>query len=420
MNIFKCINTVYLHSSKIIEIVLVSNQSANLFFYTYNYDNVSFRVFKSYLSLIDFFKGKNEADYHFNTKEELDNFFSKVILNSNLSKASSNEIFNLRKILYPIIKILREETNGTYEYSYDNDLVIIQNKDELFRIPIHKFQENASILLNVLQQKTPRTFGVPVVEEFLASFNCSSVKAKSSVKSDINIVIHDQRMSTNSSLGFSIKSQLGSSSTLFNAGRTTNFIFKIEQTVLSKEMVHDINSIGSRTKIKDRIAKIIEAGGQLKFVKTEKRTLGNNLTLIDSQLPAIMAAIIYKFYTSSLTKIVDLVQVIRKENPLNYDLSSNHPFYTYKIKRLLTDMALGMMASKVWTGQYDATGGYLIVKKDGDVLCYHIYNKNEFEDYLFRNTKLETASSSRHKFGSIYTLDRQQYFNLNLQIRFRE
>jgi type II restriction enzyme len=73
-----------------------------------------------------------------------------------------------------------------------------------------------------------------------------------------------------------------------------------------------------------------------------------------------------------------------------------------------------MMPSKVWTDQYDATGGYLIVKGNGDVLCYHIYNRNEFEDYLLNNTKLDTASSSRHGFGEIYKEGNQ----LNLQIRF--
>ena len=93
-------------------------------------------------------------------------------------------------------------------------------------------------------------------------------------------------------------------------------------------------------------------------------------------------------------------------------------FYEYKIKRFLTDVALGMMPSKVWTGQYDATGGYLIVKESGDILCYHIYNRNEFEDYLFNNTKLDTASSSRHDFGTVYKENEELYFKLNLQIRF--
>ena len=77
-----------------------------------------------------------------------------------------------------------------------------------------------------------------------------------------------------------------------------------------------------------------------------------------------------------------------------------------------------MTPAKVWQGIYQANGGYLIVKTDGEVVCYHIYNKNEFENYLIHNTKLETASTSRHKFGSIYTEKNDLFINLNLQIRF--
>jgi type II restriction enzyme len=77
-----------------------------------------------------------------------------------------------------------------------------------------------------------------------------------------------------------------------------------------------------------------------------------------------------------------------------------------------------MMPSKVWSGEYDATGGYLVVKNDGEILCYHIYNKNEFENYLINNTKLETASSTRHGFGTVYEENDSLFFNLNLQIRF--
>lgn len=77
------------------------------------------------------------------------------------------------------------------------------------------------------------------------------------------------------------------------------------------------------------------------------------------------------------------------------------------------------MPSKVWEGVYDAIGGYLIVKATGEVLCYHIYNKNEFENYLFANTKLETASSTRHEYGKIYEDNGQFFFKLNLQIRFK-
>jgi type II restriction enzyme len=315
--------------------------------------------------------------------------------------AGDSDLNKIESLIFPIIKILRDESNGTYEYSYESDLVIIKGADEEFRIPINQFQEKAVFLLSKLKKKTSATFSIPEIEIFINSFNCISLKAKSSVKSDIRIVIHDQRTGTTPDLGFSIKSQLGGASTLLNAGKTTNFIYKIKAVVLTENQIQSINSLDGRSKIKDRIEKLKEYSGSLKFTQTESLVFENNLTLIDSALPKIVAEIVYLFFTTSQSKTEDLVNEITRTNPLGFDLESNHPYYLYKIKRLLTDIALGMMPSKVWTGELDATGGYLVVKDDGEILCYHIYNRNEFEDYLINNTKLETASSTRQGYGKI-------------------
>ena len=164
---------------------------------------------------------------------------------------------------------------------------------------------------------------------------------------------------------------------------------------------------------KDRIERIQKVAGRLVFVENESSIFENNLTLIDSALPKILAEIVLLYYTSNLSTMIDLVNEITKLNPIGFNLGSNHPFYSYKMKRFLTDIALGMMPSKVWTGELDATGGYLVVKEDGEVLCYHIYNRNEFEEYLMNNTKLETASSSRHDFGTVFSANNQLYFKLN-------
>lgn len=331
--------------------------------------------------------------------------------------AGDSDLNKIEHLLFPILKILRDESNGTYAYGYENDLVLIKGNNEEFRIPIQRFQEQASFLLNKLQEKTSRTFAIPEVENFLNSFNCISLKASSSIKSDIRIVIHDQRTGTTPELGFSIKSQLGGASTLLNAGKTTNFIYKVLGG-LTEDEIAEINEISSRRKIKDRLKKIQSYSGTLKFVKTESSIFGNNLTLIDSSLPKILADLVYRFYTTPDYKTLDLIQKVAATNPLDFDQTTEHPFYSYKFKRFLTDIALGMMPSKVWTGELDATGGYLVVKENGEVLCYHIYNRNEFEDYLLNNTRLETASSTRHGFGLIYSREGENFINLNLQIRF--
>jgi len=273
-------------------------------------------------------------------------------------------------------------------------------------------------LLDKIKENKERTFSVPKIEAFMQSINCLSLKASSTAKTDITIVVHDQRTNQQPTLGFSIKSQLGSPSTLLNAGKTTNFIFQIANLKLSELEIEKINSIDSRSKIMDRINSVLRSKGKFNFVKTERQIFSNNLILIDSKLPEILSQIVYEFYSSDKSSVSNLVENTNTKNPLGFDISNEHKFYEYKIKRFLTDIALGMMPSKVWTGQYDATGGYLIVKENGDILCYHIYNRNEFEDYLFNNTKLDTASSSRHDFGTIYEEDGELYFKLNLQIRF--
>ncbi len=321
-------------------------------------------------------------------------------------------------LIFPIIRVLRDESNGTFSFSYEDDLVVIERDNEVCRINIQDFQSQAYALLSKLQEKTTTTFEIPEVMEFLNSFGSNSIKAKSTVKSDIRIVIHDHRTGITPELGFSIKSKLGSPSTLLNAGKTTNFIYKINLAELDRASIETINAIDTRSKIKDRIDAIVSRGGNLAFESTENTIFESNLVLIDSLLPKILGELLFYFFTSNLSKTSDLVELITERNPLNYNIKLDHPFYYYKVKRFLTDIALGMMPSKVWKGQLDATGGYLVVKQDGEVLCYHIYNRNEFEDYLFANTKLETASSTRHDFGIIYEENGAHYFKLNLQIRF--
>ena len=161
----------------------------------------------------------------------------------------NSEIKKLENLVYPILRILRTEVNGEFEYSIEDDIVVISGNEEVFRIPISEFQDKAKHLLTEIKNNSG-TFSVPEIEEFMQSINCLSLKANSSAKTDITIVVHDQRTGLQPSLGFSIKSQLGNPSTLLNAGETTNFIFKIVGAKIIQKQIEEINNISSRSKIK--------------------------------------------------------------------------------------------------------------------------------------------------------------------------
>ncbi len=339
----------------------------------------------------------------------------KILADKSLQPGNEH-LESISAMRYPVIKVIRTESNAVITYSIEQDTVSIASSGrELLRIPITEFAAQAQSLLQTIKNNQ-RTFAAPATEAFMQSIYCNSLKASSSAKTDISVMVHDEKTQQTPTLGFSIKSQLGSPATLLNAGRSTNFIYKISSAI--HPHMAEINAIASRSKIKDRIKKIQKYGGTFEFISTEQSIFSNNLMLIDSALPQILATIIFKFFSSDLSKMSHLVDAITTNNPIHYDISDNHPFYSYKIKRLLTDIALGLMPASVWDGHYDVTGGFLIVKEGGEILCYHLYDRNEFENYLLANTKLDTASSSRHDFGSLYVENGELFFKLNLQIRF--
>ncbi len=341
----------------------------------------------------------------------------KLLAEGNLYAADS-DLNRIPNIYYPIIKILRNEYDENFEYLRDNQIQIVkESTGEIVKLPIEEFHEKSKILLNKIKS-SKGAFSVSELEDFLKNINCKTLKAKSTAKSDIKIVVHDLITGFTPTLGFSIKSQLGSASTLLNAGHTTNIIYKIRGKILTDDKIKEINSISAKAKIMKRVKEIENAGCSFQYYDMECDVFKLNLQVIDSKLPEIISHLLVYYFKGKNSSITELLRILNRENPCQFNLDYNHSFYEYKIKKLLSDIALGMTPSVIWTGQYDATGGYIIVKEDGDVLCYHIYNQNEFEDYLLKNTKLETPSSSRHDFGKIYKENGKTFFKLNLQIRF--
>jgi type II restriction enzyme len=272
----------------------------------------------------------------------------KLLGDKNLFAGDVN-LNKVEELFYPIIKIIRIENGGNFEYAIEGNLVIISGGIEELRIPVKTFLTKSAELLTEIKGSTG-SFSIPEVETFMKSINCQTLKAKSTSKTDIRIVIHDQRINQTAELGFSIKSQLGGEATLLNAGKTTNFIYQVLDFKATSGEIESINEIDTRSKIKDRIEAIKSKGGRLKFINLEQDIFKNNLVLIDSLLPNIVAEILNTFFTTSLSSIKDLTENINSNNPINYDNKFSHSFYEYKMKRFLTDVALGMTPSKVWSG----------------------------------------------------------------------
>jgi len=330
---------------------------------------------------------------------------------------------NLNKLdlYYPILNIIREESMR-YEYKPDtkkNIVVIDEDGNEYARISMDKFMEESKSLLEAIKSTSKRAFEIPSTECFMGEIGCTKLKAPSKDKADIHIVIHDLRTNMTPELGFSIKSQLGSASTLLNAGDPTNITYRVTGGNMTDAELNDINAIADHL---PRMAAIIDKGYKLEYADIEHSTFKNNLLFLDTCMPEFIAAcLIYDSMPNATSSIKDAVEMVAEQNAFGFTGKDVVAFYEHKMKVLLLDSALGMTPAKEWKGRYDANGGYLVVKKDGDIVCYHFYNRNDVEDYLYYNTRFERASRSRYNFGSLYReKDGEVYIKLNLQIRFKK
>ena len=329
--------------------------------------------------------------------------------------AADEQLNHIQDMFFPIMKIIREETVGTvYEYCPNSDnaeIEIYLNDNRLLSLSTATFDAEANYLFRKINNNSG-AFEVVRTETFIRSIYMTRLKAPATDKSDINIQIHDVNTGYENIVGFSIKSELGSPPTLLNAGRTTNFIYEV--VGLETQHINTINAIDTRTKIIDRMKAIADNGGRLVFQGMENETFKNNLIMIDSQMPTIVAEMLSGYYSGTATDCAGLTDYVSQVNPL----SRNADFYKHKIKEMLCAIALGMKPATRWDGTDEASGGYIIVKTNGDVLAYHLYNRDAFRSYLLNNTKLERGSTSRHDFGTLYETDDKIKINLNLQIRF--
>ena len=284
-------------------------------------------------------------------------------------------------LFYKILKVIFAEkvTKGkvmkervTYDIG-NEEVIIYSNAKEIGNIKQSKIKSILSkLLIDLLSQNEGRAFTLVSGTEMMELLKKEIIKASSKDKKDLDLILLDIKTETPTpEVGFSIKSQLGSPSTLINASKATNFIYEVldkdGNTPKSIPELHPKN-------IKDNISKLIELGYRIVFSKMESDTFHNNLTLVDSRLPEYVSSILLSFFSRGANTMSDLV-----EKSFTGD-AGKQP--VHKIKEFLSVMALGMMPNTSWDGTLTSLGGMLLVKKDGDVLCYYLYNIEDFRTYL--------------------------------------
>lgn len=327
------------------------------------------------------------------------------IIDHSLNVINSENVYEIRSI---------ETVNGISYRLEDHQVYVYNDSDLKFTTSKYDIRAIAKTMLNkiVTVKSSTGTFEIPVIENFIDNLtNGKSIKSSSGSKSDLSMKLFDNNTGRMVDLTYSIKSSLGSPSTLLNASKHTNFLYEVSD--ISKKDVVNINTINTRQKLIDRIEAIIKLEGNISFKKIVSQNLEYNLKMIDTGLPEFLGDILLRSYIFNQKNLDELF--IELTDFVDIEMAKK------KLSDFLLAISFGLIPSRKWNGINIINGGLIIVKEDGEVgILDLVYHKEQLGLYLINNTKLESPSSNRYKMLELYIEDDKIYFTLNLQVRYKK
>lgn len=298
---------------------------------------------------------------------------------------------------------------------------------------IDSLNESLHQILSDIEFSEGRTFYSPVGDQVMHALGQTKLKAPASQKTDLLVGLFDPRSSSVTELGFSIKSYLGSYPTLFNASHATKFIFRITpKTEEAKKQLEFFAIEGTKSDVdkqhlRDDIRLFISEGRNMDQLSFEIARMMNqqcrkNLMMIDSAFPSIFGSMISINYLENTSSLSEIASILEERDPLCVDTEN---FYSKKIADFLVAIALGFEPAKPWDGVEQTSGGYLVVKNAGELVCYSAYDRTAFRAYLLKHTKLDTPSAKKFlnqgevlEDGLVSREGDSFFITLNRQIRF--
>lgn len=250
-------------------------------------------------------------------------------------------------------------------------------------------------------------FEMPELHEIMQRLGLAQLRASSRTKTDLLVEIEDLFGGPARMVGFSIKSELGSPSTLINAGGHTAFKFQITGDAdLAKRIGEEVPS----SKVSLLLRRLSDNNIGLKPYGPKSPVLRENLEFFGVDVPDLMSSLLVGYYLGQGKTVWSLLHNLGFEGP-------HHDQARYKVGQFLRAAAMGMKPASTWRGFNEMHGGFLILRKTGQVLALPASNEETFREYLLKHTYFDTPSTPRHKFGSLYFEEGVPCLDLSLQIR---
>lgn len=307
-----------------------------------------------------------------------------------------------------ILNIIRYEKEHILEFQRELEGVNAKDNGIIFRVLAYReLVDKADCLYNAIKNVTSgnRKFSIPEIERYLSDLKFSQPKVPKlpneientyGKKTDIIITMQDSTDRAVSTSGFSIKSHLGSASSLFNSSLASNFLYEI--VGCDDREMYEINGnyISSEIGMFEHIKNNPNLTLEFKGTSDE---FNDNLDFIELKMPEILSCAIltqigyYDRADSNKTK--DIIEKVVQKNPIG--VRRPEIWYEAKMKDFLYAAFSGLTASEPWDGRRKLSGGYIDVGTSGEMLYYRAVSDDVFNTFLYEHTFFDRPSRGVNK-----------------------
>ena len=138
---------------------------------------------------------------------------------------------------------------------------------------------------------------------------------------------------------------------------------------------------------------------EIKFLGVQSERFEFKLRDLETHLPELLAFLLYHQYRTGVSKVTELLKILKEINPHNFDLTYGHLFYESRLIRLFTALLSGMTPNGIWNRN--------------DYMAFYLKNHHSF---LLNNTQFDILPAKKNDYYLVLTLQISFTRNAQLQI----
>lgn len=296
-----------------------------------------------------------------------------------------------------VLKIERheEKTEPRFFYPEQNLIRVTDSRDYPLQI-IPKTPEVFSLMYScdqALKEKNLLQANI-LIQQLMEKFGTKKVKASSKSKADLKLILDGD---VPYALGYQTKVSEGAAdASILNASEQSRIRYKVNtKTSLILPYGRGKNKYVKATP-KNLVQEILKHG-TIEFDEFICKTFHDNVSA-----PDMLARLLLEYFSvKGNGEVKNLIpSILTKEN--FYPESK----WIREITQLLINVCFGMVPTVPFEGNQEAQGGLILCNLfDSSIVIRRIKDSNIFPKELYSISKMDTASTDKHRFGFLYSED---------------